>query len=134
MNTNEEAIIKEFREKIPPRGLHPSAGDFDQNGESKTYPFGFKRLVGDEIFTVTDWANIEDFILERESLAREEALDEMVGAVGVSHDLPSKVDCSSAIDHDPVWDGNYYTCSVCGVEFVRRTEILTRIEALRKKV
>lgn len=53
---------EEFDKRVPPRGLHPSAGDFNENGESEIKEFGYKRLVGDEIFTVTDWGNIKTFI------------------------------------------------------------------------
>jgi len=33
-------------------------------GDSKTYPFGFKSRIQDLTFTVTDWGNIKEFIKE----------------------------------------------------------------------
>jgi hypothetical protein len=42
---------EEFKKGIP-QGL----------GDEKPYRFGYKTTIGDEIFTITDWARIGDFI------------------------------------------------------------------------
>lgn len=72
---NPPDYIVQFREKIPPRGMHPSAGDFQDNGESAIYEFGYKVLREDEVFTVVDWANIEKFLTKIHDAAVEETLD-----------------------------------------------------------
>ena len=42
------------------------------------------------------------------------------------HDLKSYKTCTFYSDHNPVWDGNYYTCEFCGQEFVKPKEIINR--------
>jgi hypothetical protein len=60
---------KEFDEKCPKNdNLIMSGGE-----ESKMYGFGYKRKVGNEIITVTDWARIKKFINKLETKTRAEA-------------------------------------------------------------
>ena len=34
-----------------------------------------------------------------------------------NHSLETGRKCKSWLDHHPQWDGNYYTCGICGLEF-----------------
>jgi hypothetical protein len=38
--------------------------------------------------------------------------------------------CKLSLDHTPVWDGNYYTCSKCGKEFVPADWINNQIDKI----
>lgn len=38
------------------------ADDFQADGDTSVYEFGYKSEIGNEIITVTDWGNIEIFI------------------------------------------------------------------------
>ena len=45
-----------------------------------------------------------------------------------TNNLPSKSACVSVLSHDIVWDGNYYTCSKCGIEYRPACEINERLD------
>ena len=60
-----------------------------------------------------------------------------------THNLPSDNGgkCELVLDHTPVWDGNYYTCSKCGKEFVPADWInqtlkatLSYLQSIKEKV
>lgn len=39
------------------------------------------------------------------------------------NNLISSEKCECYLDHQPVWDGNYFTCKKCGKEFVPATYV-----------
>ena len=56
---NKEEAVKLFDEKY---WELKNADDFQENGESGIYEFGYKVKIENEIFTITDWGNIKKFI------------------------------------------------------------------------
>ena len=49
----------------------------------------------------------------------------------LTHDLKQSLNpCTFYSDHEPVWDGNYYTCAKCGQEFIKAKEINTCLSDL----
>jgi len=42
-------------------------------------------------------------------------------------------ECKTFIDHEPNWDGNFYTCSKCGEQFKSVKEINQKIEDIKKR-
>ena len=48
----------------------------------------------------------------------EEVENEIENSKRESNSLESKDSCKNYIEHQPIWDGNYYTCAKCGIEFV----------------
>ena len=51
----------------------------------------------------------------------------------LSHDLKMSLNpCTFFADHEPVWDGNYYTCAKCGQEFVKAKEINKTLSDLQQ--
>ncbi|MEX2053053.1 MAG: hypothetical protein WD898_02390, partial [Candidatus Paceibacterota bacterium] len=69
---------------------------------------------------------------------REREIVEMIEKKSyLSHDLKISLNpCTFYSSHEPVWDGNYYTCAKCGQEFIKAKEInkiLADIKALLTK-
>lgn len=50
--------------------------------------------------------------------------------IGESHNLPPDISVMPCglTDHRIVWDGNYYTCSNCGKEFVMKDDLLKSLD------
>lgn len=50
--------------------------------------------------------------------------------IGEHHNLPQQycADECPPFDHQPTWDGNFYTCYFCGKEFVKKENILKALE------
>lgn len=70
---------------------------------------------------------------ERYLMGHEAGIDAAVGCVEkeryLTHDLKQSLNpCTFFTDHEPVWDGNYYTCAKCGIEFLPARDVNKTIE------
>ncbi len=81
-NKSIEDVVEEFKQKV--KELN-TVQDWTNREEGEVYEFGYKTLKGDEIFTITDFGNIEKWLTKsltslvqtsKEELIKEiEALD-----------------------------------------------------------
>ena len=60
-------VEKEFDKKY--FELYNDIDNFDENGDSPTHYFGYKRKIGDEMFTVLDIARVKGFFIDYIDLA-----------------------------------------------------------------
>jgi len=68
--------------------------------------------LGKEVMKIYEDKIINDF--------REDLIEKIEKEKVEIHDLPADNEgkYESLLDHEIVWDGNYYTCRRCGIEFV----------------
>lgn len=76
-----ETWVKEFEQAVPPLQVFLEDGE-----ETECFKFGYKYCKGSEIFTVTDWGNIKEFIRETREEAKREERERIKNLVGQLYD------------------------------------------------
>ena len=63
-----------------------------------------------------------DKLLELFSQQKQEIVEEIRGRFE-DNSLESEKTCELYLDHNPMWDGNYFTCENCGMQFISIKEL-----------
>lgn len=83
------------------------------------------------------WTNdqVQDSITQAIEAERERIVGVVEGMKRLTNDLKMSVNpCTFFTDHEPVWDGNYYTCAKCGQEFIKTKELNNALTDLTTKL
>ena len=62
---------------------------------------------------------------------KKKVLDKIKSALGIP--LPQEEECKFIFDHEPVWDGQTYSCWKCGLEFESTGKYLFKGETKQPK-
>ena len=80
---------------------------------------------------------IVEMLSQREKEFAQKLHDRLEGEKRLTHDLKQSLNpCTFFTDHEPVWDGNYYTCAKW-IEFLPAREVnitLSRAQEIIKEV
>ncbi len=134
MKTKEE-IIEEIEVIIKQtiKDLIIRYGD-DDNG------IGFVRIDGDDLFENDGGVSIntasEEITSALDKLLSQQKQDivEEIENQFPGNSLETGRNCELICDHNPVWDGNYYTCENCGTQFVSIKRFKNYLDQFKQKL
>lgn len=91
----------------------------------------------DKILAFTDEvvaATKQDWFIYGQDQGRKQERTSLIKVVEAEKREPKNLrytnDCATYFDHAPQWDGNFFTCSFCGLEFVPAAQINTALDAV----